>query len=99
MYQHKWQYLQRVVLDVAEHFAPIETAIRTPFLLDLFGGTVPTTIPPNLRALLSLPVKSFGIGILNPIELADNNHTTSRVRTAFFIDYLLDGTPLTIANH
>ena len=66
MYQHESQYLQRVVSDCADYFSPIETAICTAFLPALLDGTTPTTIPPDLRALLSLPVKSTGVGILNP---------------------------------
>jgi hypothetical protein len=35
--QNKWQYVQRVTSDTAPHFALLEVAIRTKFLLALLG--------------------------------------------------------------
>ena len=99
IYQHEWQYLQCVVLDVAEHFAPIETAICTAFFPDLLGGTTPTTIPPDLRSLLFLPVKSAGVSVPNPSDSTNDYRTTSSMCTAVLTNSLLDGNPLTITDH
>jgi len=46
IYQHKWQYLQRVVSDMSDHFVLIDTTICTIFLPAILGETTPTTISP-----------------------------------------------------
>ena len=84
---------------MADHFAPIETAICTAFLPVLLGDTNPTTTPTNLRNLLALPVKSAGVNIPNLTESADDNHTTSSMCTLVLTDSLLDSTSLVIGNH
>ena len=85
--------------DNADYFASIDTAIHTAFLPALLGGTTPTTIPPDLRTLLSLPVKVVSVGMPNPNESANNNHTTSSVCTSVLTDSLLDGISLVIGDH
>jgi hypothetical protein len=35
--QNEWQYMQQVMSGMAPHFAPLEVAIRTKFLLALLG--------------------------------------------------------------
>ena len=84
---------------MAECFAPIKTTICTAFLPALLGGTTPNTIPPDLRVLLSLPIKPAGVGVPNPTNSADDNHTTSSMCTAVLTNPLLDGIPLTITDY
>ena len=85
--------------DCADHLAPIETTTRTAFLPALLGGTIPTTIPPDLCALLSLPIKLEGVRVPNITESADENHTTSSVCTSVLTSSLLDGTSLVIVDY
>jgi len=87
------------MLHVVKHFAPIENAICTAYLPALLGGTTLTTTPPDLCALLSLPIKSSGDSVLNPTDSDDDNHTTSSVCTAVLTDSCLNVTRLTITNH
>ena len=98
-FQHEWQYLQRVVSDCSDHFSPLETAIRTVLLPALFGGADPTEISPDLRSVLSLPIRHGGISLPDPTVTADTNHTTSSVCTALLTDSLLDGTELSLVDH
>ena len=58
--QTEWTYLQWVVPDIANAFAPIEEAIKTDFLPALFDGE-----PPD-RDLTQLPVRMAGMGIPDP---------------------------------
>ena len=51
-YQPEWQYFQGVVANMTNHFAPVETAIRTSFLPALLEATTPTSTPPELHTLL-----------------------------------------------
>ena len=85
--------------NCADYFAPIETTTRTAFLRALLGGTNPTTIPIDLRALLYLPVKSAGVGIPSLTKPAGKNYITSSVCISVFVDFLLDGTSLVIVDH
>ena len=84
---------------MANHFMAIETAIRTCFLSALLGSATPISIPSELRTLLSLSVKSTGVGIPNLTDTADNNHTTSSVCTFVVTDSLLNGASLVIIDH
>ena len=98
-YQRKWQYLHLVVLDCADHFAPVETAIYTIFLPALLGGATTTTTPTDLRTLLSLLLKLTAVGVPNLANSTDKNLTTSIMCTSVFTDSVLDGTSLVISEH
>ena len=98
-YQQEWMHLQRVVDGISSHFAPVEAALCTRFLPSLLGGTTPTTIPPELRSLLSLPVKSSGIGIPLPTTSADDRHLASSTCTSVLTDSLIESAPLSMGDH
>ena len=55
--------------------------------------------PPELRTLLSLPVKLAGVGTPNPTNPANDNHTTSSVCTSVLTKFLLDSTSLIIPDN
>ena len=63
--QTEWTYLQQVVPDVEEVFAPVERAIKDFFLPALLGEKE-VDIP--LRDLMVLPVKLAGLGIPDPTK-------------------------------
>jgi hypothetical protein len=50
--QAEWQYLQRVVADIAHLFEPLEEAIRT-YLLPALLGMQPNDLCPDERQILS----------------------------------------------
>ena len=98
-YQQEWQHLQRVVNDISAHFLPVEHALQTKFLPALLGGITPTDIPPDLRTILSLPVKLAGIGVPLPTTTADDRHLSSSRCTAVLVDSLIDDSPLCMGDH
>ena len=73
--QQEWQYLQRVVGNVANHFIPLEKAIRDKFLPALMGE--PSLADEYRRPLSTLPVKYAGMALPDPTLTADDNHSTS----------------------
>jgi hypothetical protein len=74
--QNEWQYMQRVTSDTATHFAPLEVAIRTKFLLALLGIAT-SDLDGEFRELLTHGVKTGGIAIRNPVDTAVHVHETS----------------------
>ena len=66
----------------------------------LFSVASPPPIyPPDLRTLLSLPVKLAGIGVPLPTTTADDRHLSSSRCTAVLVDLLIDDSPLCMGDH
>ena len=91
--QMEWQYLQRVVPGVADSFEPVEKALVDEFLPALLGENV---LFAELREVLSLPIKSAGLGISNPMSTASECHRVSKACTQSLTDSLLDGEDLDV---
>ena len=72
-------YLQRTVDDISDLFKPLEEAIRHDFLPALTGRTGINDLEINL---LELPACLGGLGIVNPMKTAANNHSSSLRITA-----------------
>mmetsp|Transcript_22054 Transcript_22054/g.26206 ORF Transcript_22054/g.26206 Transcript_22054/m.26206 type:complete len:216 (+) Transcript_22054:116-763(+) len=95
--QSIWMHLQRVIGDTGDAFTPIETVIHSKFLPALFD--TPLAILPDLRTLLSLPVKKSGIRLPNPITAAPHNHTSSKEYTSVLTNALLASEGWSINDH
>ena len=93
--QSEWTYLQRVVPDIAEAFAPIEDAIATEFLPALFGNA--NGVPE--RKLLALPVRFAGLGVPNPVSSATSHFNLSVEMTEAVTSSLKLGTDLDAASY
>ena len=91
--QTEWTYLQRVVPDIANSFAPIEEAITTNFLPALFDGE-----PPD-RDLTQLPVRMAGMGIPDPWRHAQRHYQTSRMMTEAVNTSLMTGAELDTSSY
>jgi hypothetical protein len=74
--QHKWSFAQRT-MQMSDHLAPVEEAIRNKFLPALFGEDCPFN--DNLRNLLALPCRHGGLGIWNPVVDAKFRLADSRL--------------------
>jgi hypothetical protein len=74
--QNKWQYVQRVTSDTAPHFAPLEVAIRTKFLLALLEIAA-SDLDGKFCKLLTHSVKMGSIAIWNPVDTTMHVHETS----------------------
>ena len=55
--------------------------------------TTSTTIPPKLRSLLSLIIKSSGIGTTLSTTSVNDYHFVSSTYTAFLTDSLIESAP------
>jgi hypothetical protein len=87
--QAEWQYLQRVVADIAHLFEPLEEAIRT-YLLPALLGMQPNDLCPDERQILSHSVKTGGLGIQNPLDTAPRVHQVSLAATKHLTESLVD---------
>jgi hypothetical protein len=80
--QFEWSYLQRVLPDCGELFAPLETEIKDKFLPAIFGNEVTETD----RTLFSLPAREGGIGVKNPAATATASYETSHQASEVLIN-------------
>lgn len=70
----RWLYLARTTPDISDLFTPLETALRTQFIPALTGRDAPSELE---RTLLALPARLGGLGIVNPVEAATDEHQSS----------------------
>jgi hypothetical protein len=91
--QAEWQYLQRVVEDIARLFEPLEEAIRFRLIPALLG-LQPGELSSDNRQLLSHSVKTGGLGIQNPMDTAPRVHVVSLAATEHLTASLVDDTVL-----
>ena len=82
--QNEWQYVQRVTSNTATHFAPLEVAIRTKFLLALLGIAT-SDLDGEFCEFLTHSVKTGGIAIRNPVDTAVHVHETSLHTTSHLV--------------
>ena len=76
--QHKYTYFLRTVPNIADLMKPLDEVIENQFLPSLFG----TTISPNERDILSLPISEGGLGIRSLSETSNTTYDSSRKITA-----------------
>ena len=71
----KWTFLTRTVPNIGPLLLPLEKVIRSSFIPSFTNG-----LPPNdqLRDLLSLPARLGGIGLSNPVTMADFEFAASQ---------------------
>jgi hypothetical protein len=99
----EWAYIQRVIPDCAEEFAPLDAAIDTVAVPSLFGcshnddGAAPgargvprvATVPQAVVDLCSLPASRGGLSIRRPSATAPEAFTSSRAGAATLVAALL----------
>ena len=62
---HRWTFVMRTIQGTSELFIPLEMSIREKF------------IPAIHRRMFALPVRFGGLGIVNPVEIAEREFQTS----------------------
>ena len=74
----RWNYLLRVTdweaLSSSDLLQPLETAIQSHFIPALTGQTPPGT---SVREMLALPARLGGLGLINPVAIAQEQHASS----------------------
>ena len=74
----RWLFLMRTTKDVSSLFQPLEDIISSTFI----PKTISNQLTPDNRKLLSLPARHGGLGIFNPVEIADFEYASSAAATA-----------------
>ena len=69
----RWSYFQRTIPGISAYFQPLEDEIFNNLIPALVGRKVNN----QEREILSLPVRYGGMGILNPVETADEEFNAS----------------------
>ena len=85
--KHRWNYLMRTIPDISELLEPLESAIKDTFIPTLLRGQV---LNPEERAILSLPPRMGGLGIVNPSEMAATEYQNSIRLTADLTEYIVN---------
>ena len=69
--KHSWNFLMRTVPNIKDLLNPLENAIRQKLIPALAGGHNPTQLD---REIIALPPRLGGLGMPNPIKIADAEH-------------------------
>ena len=86
----RWQYLSRTTPDISEELKPLEKAIRTVFLPQLFGGR---EINQQLRDIIALPLRYGGMGIQDPSVESNYDYEDSVYATSNLTQAIIDQLP------
>ena len=70
----RWIYVMRTIPDITSLLAPLEDAIRLHLIPALTGSDA---CSPILRDLLALPCHLDGMGIANPMDIAESQFDAS----------------------
>ena len=74
--QSEWIFLQRVTWDTGDLFAGVEKMIRKTFSPRLFFRKT-KTLSPVVGALSTMPVRKYGLGLLNPVTSEQEKYLSS----------------------
>ena len=73
----KWNYVLRTIQGMERFLQPLEETIRNKFIPALIGYNVSN----GLRKLISLPPRLGGMGITNPLDIANEEYENSLLLT------------------
>ena len=86
----RWNYLLRVTdweaLSSSDLLQPLETAIQSHFIPALTGQTPPGT---SVREMLAFPARLGGLGLINPVAIAQEQHASSQLISAPLVERVL----------
>ena len=83
----KWSYLSRTQPNMSNHLQPLENVIRLEFIPALTGNPPPSDAD---RALFALPARLGGLGLRNPVSLADSKHSSSKLISQPLVKLILE---------
>ena len=81
--------------DCSAAFAPVWDAPNTFFWPAVFEGSISKTE----KRLFTHPTRMGGMGIRNPIEIANNAYETSRTGTSVIVDAIKGKVPFSMLDH
>ena len=76
----------RTIPNLSDHLQPLEDVISNDFLPSLFGSKVKDLV----RKLIALPPKLGGMGITNPIEIANDEYENSIRLTQYLTKMIIN---------
>ena len=83
----RWNYLLHVTdwetLSSSDLLQPLETAIQSDFIPALTGQSPPGKL---VREMLTLPARLGGLGLINPVAIAQEQHTSSQLISAPLVE-------------
>jgi hypothetical protein len=82
---HRWSFVQRTISNISHLFNPLEECLRSTFIPSIIGRKVSD----DERAVLSLPVRFGGMGIANPVEVANREYYASKAITQNLADIIM----------
>ena len=86
----RWNYLLRVtdwkILSPSDLLQPLEMAIQSQFIPALTGQPPPGRL---VREMLTLPARLGGMGLVNPVTTAEEQHITSQKVCAPLVERIL----------
>ena len=86
----RWNYLLRVTdwetLASSDLLQPLEITIQSHFIPALTGQSPPGKL---VRELLALPARLGGLGLMNPVVIAEEQHAASRLISAPLVKQIL----------
>ena len=77
-YKHKFTFFMRTIENVENFMLPFDKVIKQKLIPALFNDF---QISEELRRLIALPCKLGGMGIINPVEFANEDYVNSRELT------------------
>ena len=80
----RWTFVQRRVCNTSKLFQPLEDVIRQVLLPAIVGRA----ISDSERNMIALPMRYGGLGIQNPVEIADREYFTSKKITEKLTDHI-----------
>ena len=93
--QFEWSYLHRVLLNFGTSFALLRDVINKKFWPSVFGGQISN----SEQHLFSLPTRLGGMGIFDPVELANVAYTTSRACTNLVVDAIKNNADFVVSSY
>ena len=82
--QQEWNFIQKVIPNIANLFSSLKASIHTSFFHTLFGEEIPT----HYRSWVSVSIKKGGTVIPKPEEMVDLNYLASTCDCSHLLDAL-----------
>ena len=96
--QSEWIFLQRVTWDTGDTFSGVENIIQETFLPRLFFRNM-KTLSPVVGALSTMPVKKYGLGLLNSVTSAQKKYLRSMLGSIEEVRAVTGGGAFSNADH
>ena len=84
--RHRYTFFMRTIPDISQLLQPLEDAIHHKLIPALTEGRACNE---DDRALLSLPIRLGGMGIINPVKISDNEHENSKQATTALTEAII----------